>query len=270
MADAEFNAADYFAEELKAQRTRLGWTQVQTGEKIAYSGSYVSDVERRWRPATLDFAQACDRAFETPGTFERWHDLMKQAVYPAWFSPVIPHETAAARIYGWELGAVPGLLQTEDYARSLIRVSRPQDSDGAVEALVMARMERQAILATDQPPVLWYVLDESVLRRMVGGADVMDAQLEKLITVGSAGGTILQVLPFAAGDQAGADGPITVYESNNAPAVCYTECYRAGRLVDDPGEVADMMMTLNMIRASALSPRDSLEMMRRIRREMHD
>lgn len=270
MADAEFSAADYFAEELKAQRTRLGWTQVQTGEKLAYSGSYVSDVERRERPATLDFARACDKAFGTPGTFERWRDLMKRGVYPSWFYPVIPHEAAAVRIHGWALGPVPGLLQTEDYARSLIGVTRPQDSDGQVEALVMARMERQEILSGDRPPVLWYVLDESVLRRAVGGPAVMDAQLEKLIAFGSAGGTVLQVLPFAAGDQAGADGPVTVYESVNAPTVCYTECYRGGRLVEDPGEVADMVMTLNMLRASALSPRDSLEMMRRIRKEIHD
>jgi transcriptional regulator with XRE-family HTH domain len=270
MTDAAIDAAEYFAEELKAQRARAGWTQVQTGEKLTYSGSFVSDVERCARPPSQDFAQACDRVFETPGTFERWYEVMKRGVYPSWFSSVVPHEAAAVRIHGWELGPVPGLLQTEDYARSLIQASRPQDSDGAVEVLVMARMERQAILAAERRPVLWYVLDESVLRRAVGGPDVMDAQMDKLIAAGSAGGTVLQVLPFVAGDQAGADGPITVYESANAPTVCYTECYRGGRLVDDPGEVADIMMTLNMLRASALSPRDSLEMMRRIRRESHD
>jgi hypothetical protein len=133
----------------------------------------------------------------------------------------------------------------------------------------MARMQRQAILATGEPPILWHVLDESVLRRAVGGPTVMDAQLAKLIAAGEAGGTVVQVLSFAASDQAGADGPLTAYESADAPTVCYTECHRGGRLVDDPGEVADMMMTLNMIRASALPLRDSLNMIRRIRTEIH-
>jgi Domain of unknown function (DUF5753) len=181
---------------------------------------------------------------------------------------VIPFESKAVRIHGWELGAVPGLLQTEEYARSQIRVSRPQDSEAAVERLVQGRIERQEILSADTRPMLWYVLDESVIRRVVGGADVMDAQLEKLIAIASMGGTVIQVHPFEAGDQAGTDGPITVYEFADAPTVCYTECYRGGRVVEEHQEVADMMTTVSMIRASALSPRASLDLMRRIRREI--
>jgi hypothetical protein len=98
----------------------------------------------------------------------------------------------------------------------------------------------------------------------------MDAQLERLITAASAGGTVIQVLSFSAGDQPGADGPITVYEFPDAPTVCYTECYRGGRLVEEKSEVADMITTVSMIRAAALSPRASLELMRRIRRELDD
>jgi transcriptional regulator with XRE-family HTH domain len=126
MTDVVLDAAAYFAAELKAQRARLGWTQIQFGDKIAYSGSFVSDVERCARAPTLDFAQACDRECRLPGTFERWWDLLKRGVYPAWFHPVVPVEAAAARIHGWDLGTVPDLLQTEDYARSLIRASRPR------------------------------------------------------------------------------------------------------------------------------------------------
>jgi hypothetical protein len=81
----------------------------------------------------------------------------------------------------WQLGAVPGLLQTEDYARALIRATRPQDSADAVERLVTARMERQEILRRDNPPRLWYVLDEGVLRRVVGSTEVMAMQLDRLI-----------------------------------------------------------------------------------------
>jgi hypothetical protein len=118
--------------------------------------------------------------------------------------------------------------------------------------------------------MLWYVLDEGILYRVVGSAEVMDVQLERLITAASAGGTVIQVLSFNAGDQPGADGPLTVYEFPDAPTVCYTECYRGGRLVEEMSEVADMITTSSMIRAAALSPRASLELMRRIWRELHE
>ena len=102
---------------------------------------------------------------------------------------------------------------------------------------------------------------------MVGSGEVMDAQLDRLVAAASAGGTVIQVLSFSAGDQPGADGPITVYEFPDAPTACYTECYRGGRLVEETSEVADMITSVSMIRAAALSPRASLELMRRIRRE---
>ena len=136
--------------------------------------------------------------------------------------------------------------------------------------LVAARMERQAIFDRDDPPLLWYVLDEGNLHRVVGSVEAMDAQLERLITVASAGGTVIQVLSFSTGDQPGADGPLTVFEFPDAPTVCYTERYRGGRLVEDASEVADMITTVSMVRAAALSPRASLELARRVRRELHE
>ncbi len=270
MATAAGTPLATFAAEVRAHRQRLGWSQVVLGEKIGYSGSFVSDVERCERQPALVFAQGCDREFGLPGSMVRLHELIQHNAYPAWFSPVIPLERKAVRIHGWQPFVVPGLLQTEEYARELIRVSRPQDSEAAVEDLVAARMERQAIVTGDDPPMLWYVLDEGILHRVVGSVETMDAQLERLIMAASAGGTVIQVLSFNAGDQPGADGPITVFEFPDAPTVCYTECYRGGRLVEDTSEVADMITTVSMVRAAALSPRASLELMRRIRRELHD
>jgi transcriptional regulator with XRE-family HTH domain len=265
MPDAESSAADYFAAELRAMRAQRGWTQVETGEKIGYSGSYVSDLERGDRLPTLQIAQACDRAFGTPGTFVRWHEVSRRTAYPSFFAPVIPYEQDAARIHGWELGSVPGLLQTEDYARALISATRPQDSTDAVERLVAARLDRQEILRKDSAPRLWYVLDEGVLRRVVGSGELMAVQLDQLIACARTSGTVLQVVPFSAGDHAGTDGPITLYEFVDRSSVIYAECNRGGRVVDDPPEVADMITTLNMIRASALSPRDTLDLITEIR-----
>jgi transcriptional regulator with XRE-family HTH domain len=270
MTDAESSAADYFAAELKAQRAQRGWTQAETGEKIGYSGSYVSDIERGARLATLEIAQACDRVFGTPGTFVRWHEIAKRAAYPSFFAPVLAFEQEAARIHGWELGAVPGLLQTERYARSVVQARQPQAGDAAIERTVTARVERQSILARESPPLLWYVLHEGLLRHQVGDREIMGEQLDKLIKVASLRRTVLQVLPFTAHDHAGVEGPITVYERPPAPAAGYTECFAGGRIVENGEEIADLLTVLAMLRAAAHSPRDSLTLMKQIRRELDD
>ncbi len=270
MPGAESSGIGLFAAELKAQRTRIGWTQAELGEKIGFSGSFVSDVERAERTPRIDFARACDREMNLPGSLERLHELVRNAAYPSFFAPVIPFEREAVRIHGFELGSVPGLLQTEAYARALIRATRPHDKDTDIERLVSARLERQEIMAKDNPPLLWYVLDESVMHRIVGSPATMAEQLDQLITAASGPSTVVQILTFAEGEGVGSDGPISIYEFSGAPSVCYTECNRGGRVIEDHAEVAEMMTKINMIRVSALSPRASVDLMREVRSQLDD
>jgi hypothetical protein len=172
-------------------------------------------------------------------------------------------------VLSFELVLIPGQRQlmglSESYARALLRSVR-QGSEDELERHVQARLERKAVLSGNKPVELWYVLDEGTLRRMVGGPDVIRDQLDSLIEY--AANTVLQVLPFTAGDQPGADGPITVYEFADASTVCYTECYSGGRIVEGYAEVADLMRIVNLLRASALPPHESLELIRQIRRDL--
>jgi len=269
MSEVKTTSLAAFASQLRAWRQQMGWTQVETGDKLGYSASLVSGVETMDKNPTADFAKRCDTVFGMPGTFETLHELVAREAYPAFFAPVVPFEREAVRIHGWELGAIPGLLQTEDYARSLIRVSRPMDSDTAVDRLVAARIERQAILTRDNPPMLWYVIDEGVLRHLTGGPAVMGAQLDRVIEAAGTPGIVIQVLPFTA-DHAGTDGPISIYEFAGAPAVCYTECYSGGRIVEGHAEAAELTTVMSMLRASALPPRESRELIRRIRSEIDE
>lgn len=266
----ETSTHSLFASELRAQRQRAGWTQVSLGDKIGYSGSFVSDVERCARTPALDFARACDRELRLPGTFERMHELIRRDVYPSWFYPVITFEKKAIRIHEWEMRVIPGLLQTPEYARAIIRAGRPTETDEAVARKVSDRIARQELLGDDNSPMFWYVLDEGVVRHLVGGPAVMGEQLTKLITLAGTPGILLQVLPFSATDNAGADGPIMVFEFADAPTVCYTECYGGGRIVEAHNEVAELMTAVNMIRASALSPGESIDLLHRIRGDIHD
>ena len=268
MAEVKTTAIAAFADELRSWRQHFGWSQAELAGKIAYSPSLVSGVETLAKTPALDFAKRCDQAFGTPGTLTRLQELVVREAYPSWFAPVVGFEREAVRLHGWELGAVPGLLQTEDYARAVIRAGRPQDTAEAVDRTVAARMERQEALNGDSTPMLWYVLGEGALRHQAGGADVMAAQLDKLITKAGEPGIVIQVLPFTATDHAGADGPISVYEFADAPTVAYTECYGGGRIVEAHDEVADLMTVVSVIRASALSPPESARLMREIRSEI--
>jgi transcriptional regulator with XRE-family HTH domain len=258
-----------YAGELKAWRERMELTQQAFADKLGYSAALVAAVEQCKRSPTADFAIRCDDLTGAPGTFVRWQIQVARESYPAFFAPVIAFERDAIRIHGWELGAVPGLLQTEQYTRALIRASRSQDSDDAVERMVTARAERQAILSREHPPALWYVLDEGILHRVVGSSSVMADQLDKLVTLASLPAIVIQVLPYASGDHAGTDGPISVFEFQDTPTVCYTECYGGGRIIEGRDEVAELVTGMSMLRASALSPRETLELIRKVRSEIN-
>jgi transcriptional regulator with XRE-family HTH domain len=268
VSDVKASALAAFAGQLRSWRQHLGWTQVEMGAKLGYSASLISGIETMDKAPTVDFAARCDELFRTPGTFATLQELVAREAYPAFFAPVIPFEREALRIHGWELGAVPGLLQTEDYARALIRSGRPMDSDEEIDRLVAARIERQEVVNGEKPPLLWYVLDESVLRHVTGGRAIMGAQLDRLLEVSDAPGVVLQVLPFTADNHAGADGPISLYEFAEGPSVCYTECYGGGRIIEGRAEVASLMTVISLIRASGLSARESRELIRQIRRNL--
>jgi len=263
------SALNTFAEELKAWRERMGLTQQAFADKLGYSAALVAAVEQCKRSPSPEFAVRCDEVTGAPGTFVRWRVQVSRESYPAFFAPVLAFERDAARIHGWELGAVPGLLQTEDYARALIRSGRPADGESAIDRLVTARIDRQVILARDNPPMVWYVIDEGVLRHVVGSPAVMGAQLDRLTDASGLPGIVIQVLPFTADNHAGCDGPIAVFEFTAAPTVCYTECYSGGRIVEASEEVAGLMTVISMLRASALPPRESRELIRQIRSQIH-
>ena len=262
------SAAKTYAGELKAWRAHLGLTQKQFADTIGHSLALVEAVEQCVRAPTPTFARACDAATGAPGTFERWQVQVIEESYPAFFAPVVEFERSAARIHGWYLGAVPGLLQTAEYARAIVRAGRLTYSDDEVGRTVVARAGRQEIMTGEHPPMLWYVIHEGVLRQVIGSPDVMAEQLDRLLVKAAQPGIVVQVLPFSAPDHAGVEGPIEVYDFENALSVGYTECHRGGRIVEAQTEVADLMTTLSMLRAAALPVRESAALISNVRSEL--
>ncbi len=163
---------------------------------------------------------------------------------------------------------MPGLLQTEDYARALVRARKPHDDEESIERTVRAQIHRQGILTKTKPLKVWYVIGEGVTRQVIGGPEVMGAQIDRLVKAAEEPGIVLQVLPYSANDHAGVEGLLYVYERAGQHPVAYSECFGGARIIEDQSEVSDLTTVVAMLRAAALSPRDTVALMRQIRRDL--
>jgi transcriptional regulator with XRE-family HTH domain len=240
-----------FAEELKVARSRAGWSQEQLADKIGYSASLVAKIETCRGVPTLDFAKRCDEALEAGGALSRMHKFLGQAPFPSWFRPFVDYEAAAKSLKFFEHVLVPGLLQTQEYARAVLG-TRPNTTDEVVDQLVDARLERQAILAGDDPPLLWVTLDEGVLHRLVGDAGVMRGQVQHLAEVSRLPNVTVQVVPYSAGAHGGLLGAFVIAEFVDAPAIVYLETAAGGQIAEDPSMVAQVMLIFDTLRSEGL------------------
>jgi transcriptional regulator with XRE-family HTH domain len=262
------SALEAFASQLKAWRKSRGWSQVDLSDKLGYSDSLVSGIETMTKTPTLEFAKLCDEALDCPGTFVKLHELVSREAWPSYFAPVIDFEPQAVRIHEWENRVIPGMMQTEDYARSVISAGSPRLGDAELERRVQGRIARQRILERDNPPMYWTVLHEGVLRQVIGSPAIMAAQLDKLIEAGRLPDVVVQILSFTASDHPGTDGPITVFDFPDATSKAYTECNGGGMITETHQAVSDLMTTMNLIRAAAMPPKESMALLRQIRSEM--
>jgi transcriptional regulator with XRE-family HTH domain len=256
-----------FIAELAARRKHVGLTQREFAVKAHLSLSSVKKYEQGVNRPEREFAIWCDEFYGCPGTFERLYDGMIAESY-SWFGTRVLLEDKAACIHEWEMRGIPGLLQTRAYASAVIRSCRPYDPEEELERDTVSRIERQNILTRENPPKLWAVLGEGVLRQGVGGVRVMREQLNHLLSVAESQGIVLQVLSFAVKDAPGVDGPAALFEFDDAPAVAYLEGWGSGRVIKDSKEVAAIATALNMIKGCALSPIESAQLITEIRSEL--
>jgi transcriptional regulator with XRE-family HTH domain len=252
-----------FSGELRRARARAGLTQDQLAERISYSPSLIAHVETGSRAPSADFAARADDALGTDGLLTRLQPLVRSEAYPAWFRDWVEIEREATALRWFEPLLIPGLLQTEDYARAVLQAAHPASTDGEVDRLVLARMDRQAVLARDDPPMLWVVIDEGVLTRPIGGPDVMRAQIDKLITAAQQPKIILQVIPTSSGAHAGLDGDFIIASFDGSPDVVYLNNALAGQVVERPTDVARVTLLYDILKTEALSTGASLDLARK-------
>ncbi|MGK5447231.1 helix-turn-helix domain-containing protein [Streptomyces radiopugnans] len=186
-----------------------------------------------------------------------WHRF--RSVLPDWFSLYVSLESEADLIRSYEPHCVPGLLQTEDYARALLRTGFPRADEEELDRRVALRMGRQQLLAKPDAPRLWAVLDEQVLRRPVGGAGVMRAQIDRLVEVCARSEISLQIMPFSAGPHPGMFGPFQLFRFSypELPDIVYTESLTGAVYIDERPEVTTYLEALDRMVTQALPVQDT-------------
>jgi transcriptional regulator with XRE-family HTH domain len=259
------SARSVFADLLAAYRKEAGWTQAEAAQRFTMSHSLYQKIESCDRKPQREVATRGDELFRTPGAFMRVYKEIVTEPHPDWFGPRVEYEDRATAITDWEQRGVPGLLQTEAYASAVVRACRPFDPPEVVEQVIRSRLDRQDILAREHPPKLWAIIAEGALRQVVGGPEVMPAQLDHLVKMSESSRAVVQVLPYSAKDAPGANGPAALFEFEDRLPVAYLEGWDAGRIVENPGEVANIAAALSMIKGCALSPADSRQLIAEIR-----
>ncbi|WP_371529798.1 helix-turn-helix transcriptional regulator [Streptomyces sp. NBC_01283] len=201
-----------------------------------------------------------------PGWWQRFHDIL-----PGWFSMYVSLEGAASLIRSYEPHFVPGLLQTEEYARGVMRSGAiGQTNPDDIERYVALRMERQSLLTREDAPRVWTVMDETALRRPVGGSDVMREQIDKLLEAVELPHVTLQIAPFAAGPHPGTYGPFVLFRFAMAelPDMVYSEYLTGAVYLDARTEVATHLEVMDRMAAQAATAHRTKEILRDLRKEL--
>jgi hypothetical protein len=267
-------ALRYYASELKRHREAAGLTQAQLAELIPYSKSMVSMVEtakrspvesREGDKVTSRFTQCCDEVLSTGGALSRILPLLEDASdpYPTWFRPYANLEAEATAIYTFQSQTVPGLLQTETYAQALAGCLYPAPDETEVGRLVTARMRRQEILDRTEPPHLFFVIDEAVLKRRIVMEEVMRRQLQKLVDVAQRSTVNLLVLPFSVGGHPAIDGSHVILDLPEGESALYVEGPGNATITTVPSEVRPAQMRFLALCGAALPPSLSVELIKK-------
>lgn len=259
--DAAASVPAFYGAELRWKREAAGLTLQELAEGSFYSVAYLSQIEMGDRRMPLDFARHADRLLATDGFFERRCEDARKARkggHAEYFADVVEQERRAQTIEEWAPSLVPGLLQTGDYARAVVRATHPLEPAEDVDAKVTARLERAVIFEEPRKPEFWVVLHESLLRQPIADADVMAEQLTHIAALGRRGRIINQVLPLNTGAHPFMVGTGKVMTFPDAPPVAYTEALHSGQVIDDPGLVMQYRKSYDLLRAAALPPKASL------------
>ncbi|MFI1563972.1 helix-turn-helix domain-containing protein [Streptomyces sp. NPDC020490] len=247
-----------FGRQMKLLREAAGLTQAQLGERVGYGEAQIAAVEQGRRIPKPELIDAVDRAVGARGVLAAMKEEVAKARYPSFFRRFASLEADAAELHAYDAQLVNGLLQCEEYMRAVFGMWRPLLDAETVEQRVAARLDRQKLLSRCPKPLLSFVIEEHVILRPLGGRSVHRAQLEHLLLTGHERNIEIQVMPTDREEHAGVAGPFTLILSREGRRIAYTEVQSNSALHTKPAKVQGFESTYGVIRAQAMTPRESL------------
>jgi transcriptional regulator with XRE-family HTH domain len=269
--DPESSPEAAFGARIRRLREERGWKQEELADRMGYSGTHISAVETGRKMPTLRFSRNADQVFgtgETADTFERQYREIRHGSLLEGFPQYVGHEGRAVEIRMYEIGIIHGLLQTPEYARVLAdsAVRRGTIAPEQAAERISFLAERQAALVRPRPPSMLVVMDESCIRRRIGGDEVMAGQLDRLLEFAELPNTVLQIAPFGMGERRPFDLPMTLLTLSDLSVVAYAESQMRGHLERDTTSVLPLLTAYHQLQAEALSQAASVAMINEVRK----
>ncbi|MFD0212441.1 helix-turn-helix domain-containing protein [Streptomyces hirsutus] len=253
-----------FGRQLKLCRERAGLDRAELGSRTGYSASTIASFEQGRRIPPPRFIDNVDELLDAGGLLKAGKEEVARAQYPAFFRDAARLEAQAVELHVYATRAVPGLLQTEEYARAVCAMWRPLLDEEVIEQRVAARMARKDIFARRPAPHLTFVIDEAVLHRPLGGETVWRGQMEHLLLAGEQRNVEIQTMPLSRKQHAGLAGPFTLMETKDERRIAYTEVQGDSHVHTERGKVRELETAYGSLRAQALTPAESLSLIEKL------
>ncbi|WP_406298999.1 helix-turn-helix domain-containing protein [Embleya sp. NBC_00888] len=250
------------AAQIREHRTRAGMSVTELADVVGYSKASMSRFETCDSPVPEELCPKLDAAFGTNGLFTALFEMLRGVRFPDRYLEYMSLENDAFGLREWAGFRIPGLLQTPAYARAVFREADRGATEEEIEARVAARMDRRAIFDKDPSPYFAAILDESVLRRWIGGPIVMAEQLAALLPMMDHEYGTARVLPLCRGEFGLSEATQIVIELEDGTSLIYVEGSASGQILEDPDVVTMRKRTYDRVSAYALTPRESAAMIR--------
>ncbi|MFB7246649.1 transcriptional regulator [Streptomyces populi] len=247
-----------FGRQLKRFRLRAGLERAEFGSGTGYSASTIAAFEQGRRVPPPRFIDVADKMLDAGGVLQEMKEEVARAQFPAFFRDAARLEAEAVELHVYASQVAPGLLQTKEYARAVFRMMRPPLDDATVDERVVGRLARQEFFARRPTPLATFVIDESVLKRPIGGRQVLREQLEHFLLAGRKRTVDVQIMPLDREENAGLAGPFTLIETGAGRRTAYVEVQSASRLFVERDSVRSLETKYSSLRAQALTPNESM------------
>ncbi|MEU6536297.1 helix-turn-helix transcriptional regulator [Streptomyces sp. NPDC047000] len=257
-----------FGAVLKALREESGLTQEEFATRVRYSPTYIAKIEqgKRFPPGDLP-GRTEDVLGPTAAKVlaAAARSLTRRAGLASWFQHWAEIEEDAISLYAYECRVIPGLLQTEGYARAIFERQLPPHSAEQIDRKVAARLERQDLLGKRPNTAFTFIIEQSVLERRIGGASVTKAVLDHVLSIGERTNVEIQVMPRRQEDHCGSDGQLYLAETPSHQWFGYTEGHLSSNLIADPAQVSALHQRYGKLRSQALDHRATVTLLEQMR-----